>query len=252
MKYRRLAAHIHSDFSDDCDWPLIKIVRRLRWMGYDGAMVCEHDRTMTDEKWQLIVRTCEQISATGFLIVPGIEYQDPSHTIHLPVYGEIPFLGSSPAVPELLSHARSHGAVSVFAHPARRSAHDHFDPAWFADLTAIEVWNRKYDGVRPNTWALRTAAENNLMQFTALDFHGPRQLFPLSVRVRASAGDTAGGVVAAIFSGASMPGAIGTSPDRLADGLAGRALAGMEARRAALAPVIRRWESLLTGHRGMS
>jgi predicted metal-dependent phosphoesterase TrpH len=244
MKHRKLAAHIHSDFSDDCDWPLDRIVRRLRWMGYDGAMVCEHDRTMTESKWRAIIRTCAKFTRSGFLIVPGIEYQDPSHTIHMPVYGEAPFVGPSPDIPQLLAHAREHDAVSVFAHPTRRSAHDHFDQAWFADLVAIEVWNRKYDGIRPNSWALEAAARHGVARFTALDFHGPRQLFPLSLQVPDRTGMSAADCVAAILAGKSIAGAIGSTPDRLDTGGGARLLDRLEQARTMLAPRIRRVEQV--------
>lgn len=238
-RYRKLAPHIHSDFSDDSPWRLDKIIRRLRWMGYDGAMLCEHDRTMTDAKWRAVVRVADKITRSGFVVVPGIEYQDPTHTIHLPIYGEAPFLGRSPEIPDLLSHARRHGAVSVFAHPARRAAQDHFDPSWFPELVGIEVWNRKYDGIRPNPWAISTATQHYLTPFTALDFHGPRQFFPLSLQLPSNVSTSASDCVAAILSGRSEVRALRSTPERLSTGRFGRALDQLERVRVGLAPSVR-------------
>jgi hypothetical protein len=239
---------VHTSFSDDCAWPLAKVIAPLRALGFHGALVCEHDRTMTDTKWREVVATCARLSGPGFLLVPGIEYQDPTHTVHVPVFGDVPFLGRSPDIDALLTHAERHRAVSVFAHPARRHAYRDFDPAWADRLTAIEIWNRKYDGLAPNSWATAVAAEHRLQRFVSLDFHGPRQLFPLAVSVDLPAGPApvrAEEVIAAILAGRSRPRALWSDPDRWATGAGGAVAARTERLRRSLAPRVRRLEEVL-------
>lgn len=183
MRALVLAPHIHTSASDDSDWDLERLCRWLRLSGFDGALVCDHDRTMNPARWRALQALCDAVGdRRSFLIVPGVEYQDPDHVVHVPVYGYGDFHGRSPHIDDLLLAAASDGAA-VFAHPGRRSAWLRFDPAWAPQLAGIEVWNRKYDGVAPNTWAMNAARDHWIPPLTALDWHGPRQLFPLALRV---------------------------------------------------------------------
>ena len=50
--------------------------------------------------------------------------------------------------PEVLAQAE--GAVAELAHPWRRNAISRYQPEWAPLLSAVEVWNRKYDGVAPH------------------------------------------------------------------------------------------------------
>lgn len=243
MSQLRLAAHIHSAFSDDCDWPLDRITRALRRQGYDGALVCEHDREMTVDTWERIREECARISDTGFLVVPGIEYQDPTHTVHMPVYGPAPFFGSSPPVQDALQHARSHGAIGVLAHPRRRDAYRVITEADLQLAAGIEVWNRKYDGIRPNEWAMGKAADHDLIAFSALDFHGPRQFFPLSMDLRIDGDPTVPAVLAAMRSGQAAPRLFGARLEHVVTGPIGAVARWAESTRARVAPGVRRLEA---------
>ncbi len=235
----RLAAHIHSSFSDDCDWPLERIVRLLQCAGYHGALVCEHDRGMTNEHWRRIRLECDRLTQAGFLTIPGIEYQDPSHTVHVPVYGDIPFLGSSPHVADVLRRAADHGGVSVIAHPARRDAFRTIREEWLDAATGIEIWNRKYDGIRPNAWAMNQTYKHELVRFVSLDFHGPRQFFPLALTVPADGAASSVEILAMIRSGASRPSALGIDPELLMHGAGGTIFSSLEIARRRLAAVVR-------------
>lgn len=189
MRVLRLAPHIHSCASDDSDWSLNRLVAVLSRAGFHGALVCDHDRTMTEERRLQLVAECDRIGdQRGFLLIPGIEYQDRDHVVHMPVFGRAPFYGRSPDIGEVIRQARTDGAAAFFAHPSRRDAWRHFDPAWAADLAGIEVWNRKYDGLAPNRWALGAAQTHGLLASVALDWHGPRQLYPLALRVAGPGG----------------------------------------------------------------
>jgi len=241
----RLAAHIHSAFSDDCDWELLRISRQLRALGYDGALVCEHDRTMTHAKWRDVMQACDSASQSGFLLIPGIEYQDPTHVLHVPVYGSIPYLGRSRDVEDVIDHAQAYGGISVLAHPARRSAYQRFDEAWCPKLTGIEVWNRKYDGLRPNAWAVDIAREFGLQRFVSLDYHGPRQLFPLAIHVEIPGPVSANAVLEAIRLRGVQPRVLGMDPESALDGTLGKLTATAEKVRVNLAPKVRRIEDLI-------
>ncbi|WP_141014136.1 PHP domain-containing protein [Nocardioides sambongensis] len=237
----RLATHIHSTWSDDGTWDLRRIRDWLRRFGYDGALVCDHDRTMTEERWRSLVAECRKLSGDGFLIVPGVEYQDPDHVVHLPVFGDVPFLGRSPRPLTVLAEADAAGAATLFAHPARRDAWRRFDPAWVPHLHGVEVWSRKYDGLTPNTWALETAQRFGLVPAVSLDFHGPRQFFPMSIVVDSPPEERA--VVAALRTRQARGSVLGVTPDHFARGWPARTASGLERTRRAVAPRLRWIES---------
>jgi hypothetical protein len=242
MSMLRLAAHIHTEWSDDAHDSIAHLTRLLRRAGYDGALLCDHDRTMTEERWQQVVRECERGSRDGFVLVPGIEYQDRDHVVHLPVYGNVPFMGGSPDIGNTIRAAHAAGGAAVFAHPARRDAHERFDGGWSRFLSGIEVWNRKYDGIRPNGWALDTAAQHGLPAFVSLDYHGPRQLYPLAMRVDVPRGSTSSDVIAAIREKRIRATAFGAAPARFDHGLIGDVARGLENIRRRAAPQLRAFE----------
>lgn len=250
MKVLRLAPHIHSSFSDDSDWALTRLVGTLRRAGFHGALVCDHDRTMDQPTWQRIVNECDRIGdESDFLLVPGIEYQDPDHVVHLPVFGRARFYGRSPDIATVISQARADGAASFFAHPSRRDAWRRFDSDWAGDLAGIEVWNRKYDGVAPSAWALRTAREHGLLASVALDWHGPRQLFPLALRVAdpgpGNNAQRSERVIEAILQGHARATAFGVNVATFGAGALGGAASVVETARAWGAPRVRALETAI-------
>ena len=56
--------------------------------------------------------------------------------------------------------------------------------SWAKHLTAIEIWNRKYDGCAPNRFAVEMVRRERLGEFVSLDFHTRRQFFPLAMALR--------------------------------------------------------------------
>jgi hypothetical protein len=247
MTTLRFASHIHSICSDDSTWTLARLTRILRRAGYDGALICDHDRTMTDRSWDRLREECALLSeSTGFILVPGVEYQDEDHIVHLPVFGDVPFYGRSPRIGTLLETAAGDGAATVFAHPARKNASDRFDDGWAPLLSGIEVWSRKYDGLRPNGWALDAAAEHGLTGFVSLDFHGPRQLYPLAMLVELPRGAGQRDVVAALREGRCRASALGLRPERYGSGLLGAAGSAFESTRRWAAPRVRRVEAAVS------
>src|SRR5262245_30401692 len=176
----RVAAHVHSEWSDDASWTLADIARAFSRRRYDAVLMCEHDRGFSAEKWDDYRHACAAVSAGGITLIPGIEYQDGGNCVHTPVWGvDVPFLGESRPTLELLRAARDHNAVAVFAHPWRRNAIERYSPEWAPLLSAVEIWNRKYDGIAPRRGALEFARHEDLGPFVTLDFHTRRQFFPL-------------------------------------------------------------------------
>jgi hypothetical protein len=247
MTTLRFASHIHSTCSDDSTWTLERLVGILDRAGYDGALVCDHDRTMTNRSWDLLRRDCARVSEiTGFMLVPGVEYQDEDHVVHLPVFGDVPFYGRSPRIGALLEKAADDGAAAVFAHPARKNASDRFDAGWAPLLSGIEVWSRKYDGLRPNGWALDTAAEHGLTGFVSLDFHGPRQLYPLAMLIELPSRADQRDVVDALRDGRCRASALGLRPERYGSGPLHAVGSALESTRRWAAPRVRRIEATLS------
>jgi predicted metal-dependent phosphoesterase TrpH len=184
MEILRAAAHVHSEWSDDAAWSLDAIARSFRRRRYDVVLMCEHSRGWTARRYDAYVEACERASRGGLLLVPGIEYEDEDNIVHVPVWGELPFFGPTPDTAELLREVAAADGISVLAHPWRREAWRDFDPSWARHLTAVEIWNRKYDGWAPNRAALELVRRSGLRPFVSLDFHTGRQFFPLALALR--------------------------------------------------------------------
>jgi predicted metal-dependent phosphoesterase TrpH len=240
MKRVRAAAHIHSEWSDDAAWPLEKLVESFRRRKVDVLLMCEHSRGFSDARWSRYVEACARASTQDVLVVPGLEYNDADNVVHVPVWGEVPFLGETPEIGEVLSRAEAEQGIAVFAHPWRRDAWRRFDPQWAKHLTAVEVWNRKYDGWTPNRRALAYREELGLPGFVSLDFHSARQFFPLAMELTLDGGTTTRETVeSALRDGRFEALAFSRSALRLAAGATGRALAAAELLRGVAARALR-------------
>jgi hypothetical protein len=183
----KAAAHVHSEWSDDASWSLSRIAQTFGRRGYGVVLMCEHSRGFSAAKWDDYWAECARASTERVLLVPGIEYGDCDDVVHIPVWGRVPFYGEEPAIGDLLLQARADGGTAVWAHPSRRDAWQHFDPSWRDHLSAIEVWNRKYDGFAPGPAKYSPSAGRDVADFVSLDFHNRRQLFPLSMRLQLEA-----------------------------------------------------------------
>lgn len=169
-------------------------------------MMSEHDRGFSDARWEEYQRACHAISQRGTLLIPGIEYQDGDNVVHIPVWGvDVPFFGENRPTLDLLRDAAGVGAVRVFAHPLRRDAITRFDPTWTPLLTAVEVWNRRYDGIAPARPVVRLAQQEGLAPFASLDFHTRRQFFPLAMSVTVDGAPSIESIVEALLGGRSHP-----------------------------------------------
>lgn len=180
------AFHIHSNWSYDGQWTLPELARAFSRRGYRILMVADHDRGFTEARRRQHRDACAQASSESILLIPGIEYSDAQNTVHVLVWGSVPFLGEGLSTLELLKAARAAGGLAVLAHPSRRQAWRVFDPAWSEYLLGIEVWNRKADGWAPSTAAQRLLEGTSLIPFVSLDFHAKNQMFPLSMALEIS------------------------------------------------------------------
>jgi hypothetical protein len=245
----RAAAHIHSEWSYDASWPLEKLSRSFRRLGYDALLMTEHDRGYDAAKWAAYRAACREATsaardragANGALLIPGMEYSDPSNTIHILTWGIEAFLGDNLETPELLRKVRESGGVAVMAHPGRREAWRAYDPAWTEFLLGIELWNRKTDGYAPSPAAARLLESNRALPFAGLDFHEARQIFPLAMNLEIDPDLSGECVVAALRDRRCSAVFLGLSARRFASGLAGSGARAAERARRTLARAMRRF-----------
>ena len=177
----RAACHIHSCWSYDGSWPLTNIADELGRRGYRVIMTTEHDLGFSEHRRLLHREACVEASTSAIYVLPGIEYSDASNTVHVLVWGDVPFLGEGVPTSELLKAVRASNGVAVLAHPSRRNAWRFYDAAWESDLIGVEVWNRKTDGWAPSRHAPLLLRSSRVAAFVGMDFHDRRQLFPLAM-----------------------------------------------------------------------
>jgi hypothetical protein len=241
MKSARAAAHVHSSWSYDAQWSLRDIASAFRRRRYDVVLMAEHDRSFDEHKWADYRLACQEASTDGILLVPGIEYEDSDGVVHIPVWGDqVPFLGAGRPTLEVLRCARAANAIAVLAHPWRRDAISRYRPEWGGLLSAIEIWNRKYDGVAPSRQLRQFADRENVEPFVSLDFHNRHQFFPLAMSITLAGEPSPAAVVEAIRDGHCRPEFLGGPALRFTEGVAGAALRVLErARRGVRRPIHR-------------
>lgn len=178
------ACHLHSAWSYDGNWSLKALCATFRERGYNVLMMTEHDRGFTAAKYRSYREACAEVSSDTLLVLPGIEYSDPTNTVHVLVWGLTHFLGEGLPTGSMLEEIRAANGVAVLAHPSRRNAWRCFEPQWADQLVGMEVWNRKYDGWAPSKRAQALLRFGRMIPFVGMDFHTSRQLFPLAMTVR--------------------------------------------------------------------
>jgi hypothetical protein len=235
----KVVAHVHSDWSYDASWPLPRLAAAFSRRGYDAVLMSEHDDGFDPDRWSSYIGACAAASTPSTLLVPGIEYGDADNVVHTPVWGDLPFLGSGIGTGEVLTRARSEGGFAVFAHPWRKQAWLRFDEKWLELLSAVEIWNRKYDGWAPRADAVAVARRSGLAPFVSLDFHQRRQFFPLGLAMEIDGAVTREAVHEALHKGRFEPLAFSTSALRFTEGIPGRALSAMETARRSAARLLR-------------
>jgi hypothetical protein len=206
----KAACHIHSEWSYDASWPLPELAKFFSKRGYQVLLMTEHDRGFCQTKLDDFKAACSKASTEEILLIPGIEYSDPTNTIHILTWGDIPFYGEDKETLPLLCHVAKHHGISVLAHPSRKSAWEKYDPTWTPFLNGIELWNRKTDGIRPSPQGVRMLSHHKLNSFLGLDFHSLKQTFPLSLELSLSSSNLEKNIILdAIRNGQYTPKALG-------------------------------------------
>ena len=180
MTQIRAACHVHSDWSYDGKFSLGKIAEMFSERGYRVVMVTEHDQGFDEARRLQHREACRAASNEKILLVPGIEYSDASNTIHLLVWGNVPFIGTGVDTDATLTAAEAAGGIVVLAHPSRRNAWKRFKLDWKKKLLGIELWNRKTDGWAPSKDAAPLIEASGVQPFVGMDFHDTKQFFPLA------------------------------------------------------------------------
>lgn len=237
----RVAAHVHSSWSYDAHWSLRDIADAFRRRRYDVVLMSEHDRSFDERTWTDYQLACQEASTGGILLVPGIEYEDSDGVVHIPVWGDgVPFLGAGRPTLELLRDARAENAIAVLAHPWRRQAIFRYQHEWGMLLTAIEIWNRKYDGIAPGRQLKHFADREGIDPFVCLDFHTSRQFFPLAMSISLAGEPSTASLVKAIGDGHLRPEFLRLSALRFTGGIEGAALRSLEMVRRGIRGPLRR------------
>jgi hypothetical protein len=221
----RAASHVHSTWSYDGTWPLEDLAAAFTRRNYRVVMMTEHDRGFTEARRLEHREACARASSDELLLLPGIEYSDAENTVHVLVWGNVPFVGEGAPTAALLSAVRAGNGLAVLAHPARRKAWKVFDSAWAGYLAGIEVWNTKTDGWRPSRAALQILKHSELRCFAGMDFHDRRQFFPLTMLLDVPGRVSEGSVLESLRSGRFHARAFGVRLDRHSLGTAVVALA---------------------------
>jgi predicted metal-dependent phosphoesterase TrpH len=238
--------HVHSEWSYDAHWSLSDLADAFAKRRYDVVLTAEHDRGFDERRWQEYRQACADASDGRILFVPGLEYEDPESVVHVPVWGsDMAFLGERRPTGELLRDAHSAGGFAVLAHPWRRDAVSRYRDEWAPFLSAIEIWNRHYDGIAPNPRGLRFAEQAGLPAFVALDFHTRRQFFPLALLLEVEEPVSGPRVVEALHAGRFRPEVAGIPAQRLARGVPAAPLRLAEGARRQLRGPLRRLERRL-------
>lgn len=241
MNRVRVAAHVHSLWSYDGTWSLTDVARGFRRRGYDVVLMAEHDRTFDQARWEEYQHACADASRDGIVLIPGLEYEDADNVVHVAVWGAgIPFLGKGRPTIETLRAAADHDGAMLLAHPKRRNAISRFEPDWAPLLSGVEIWNRKADGFAPSREGQALVRDHRLQPFVSLDFHTPRQFFPLAMSADLDGRPSTGSLARSIRAGNCRPEFLGIPALRFTRGAEGASVRAVErARRTVWTPLRR-------------
>ena len=228
MSLVRAVCHVHSEWSYDGKWSLEQLAASFAKRGYKIVLVTEHDKGLDESKRLEHRAACLTASSEKILLIPGIEYSDPTNVIHLLVWGDVPFVGSGAEPEQVLAAAQQYGGIVILAHPSRKEAWKRFDPNWSDKILGIEFWNRKTDGWAPSKHAWPLLEMTNSAPFAGLDFHDSRQFFPMTTLVETQGPISEATVLAALRARRCKSKVFGLEAPALANGLHAGALHGAE------------------------
>lgn len=196
MNIRRVLLHNHSTWSDG-KLPLETLAKWGGRLGVAAVVMSEHDYHFTAQKWEDYVQACRLASTARCTIIPGIEYSSKDDSIHVITMGSANFHGARRDLTETLASVREAGGAAVWAHPVRKSASSKITKEIVALLDAVEVWNRKVDGLAPVRSLSRFARFHGLATTVGMDLHTHRQVCPLWNEINSDLSQLSGQVIAA-------------------------------------------------------
>jgi PHP domain len=247
MNRIRAACHVHSTWSYDGKWKLEQLAKAFAKRNYRVVLITEHDQGFDESKRLEHREACRMASTEKILLIPGIEYSDPSNVVHLLVWGDVPFIGSKAEPEGVLAATCEYGGVTVFAHPSRKEAWKRFTPNWSTMLLGIEFWNRKTDGWAPSKHAWSLLQKTNLMPLAGLDFHDSRQFFPMATFLEMQDPINEATVLAALRARRCVSKVFGLEAPAFARGVQTKVLHNAESLRRVAASLYRAAASSLTG-----
>jgi len=136
--------HVHSVFSDG-EESLERLVQMLKSAGMNFVAVSDHAEVFDEERMEQYVKLCEELSDSGFLVIPGLEFALHGGDIHILGYNitkRVRFQGME----QLVDGIHEAGGIAVLAHPPAGTT-NMIGPVK-TKLDGIEVWNARYDGPR--------------------------------------------------------------------------------------------------------
>jgi predicted metal-dependent phosphoesterase TrpH len=178
MNTRRVLLHNHSTWSDGA-MSLDTVARWGERLGASAVVMSDHDYYFTPMKWDDYVSACQRASTTKCSVIPGVEYSSPNDRLHIVTMGTPRFHGARRDILETLSAVRADGGANILAHPTRKNAFDLITSNLLPLLDAIEIWNRKVDGLSPIKQYFQFAHSRGLATTVGMDLHTRRQIFPM-------------------------------------------------------------------------
>src|SRR5438105_9943543 len=115
MHVQKGVLHVHSVFSDG-EESLERLVEAFRFAGMSFAAVSDHAEVFDERRMDEYVQLCESLSASSFLVIPGLEYALKGGSIHILGYGttkRVRFVHME----ELVEGIHAQGGIAVLAHP---------------------------------------------------------------------------------------------------------------------------------------
>ena len=159
--------HVHSKYSRDSETPLKEILRVAKERNLDGIAICDHDEVKGGLKALEIVRENPK-KYGGLNVIPGTEVStSKGHVLILGVTEKLP---SFMTPEETIDMARDLNALSIIAHPYRKSAHG-IGYLEGSGADAAETFNSKCITNTANKKAKAEADRLNMPQVGGSDAH---------------------------------------------------------------------------------
>jgi Predicted metal-dependent phosphoesterases (PHP family) len=159
--------HVHSKYSRDSETPLKEILRVAKERNLDGIAICDHDEVKGGLKALEIVRENPK-KYGGLNVISGTEVStSKGHVLILGVTEKLP---SFMTPEETIDMARDLNALSIIAHPYRKSAHG-IGYLEGSGADAAETFNSKCITNTANKKAKAEAERLNMPQVGGSDAH---------------------------------------------------------------------------------